>query len=475
MPFFSRIPLKEALELKRPLTRTVLESRIAEVQSILDGAVSRKAFTECPPLQSKLEGLISKRVDLPTMDELKAAVSLAEKDVADAAARRNFEAAASAQAALDNAKDRLDEAMRAEGMSSDAEARDESSCDDAMFQSRAELEAAIDGISAKIDEAIASKKFNVATKYQSELDELEKLRSTMPSLEELTAQLSELKAEMDKAIKTKNFQKADALQKDVDALEAKIADERCKAKEASSTPSSSNNNLNFINENGESITFDGRYRLEEEINRFKLLVSGAAASKKFKEASQFQDYLDRLEKMRPMLPNLEELTIELASKKTEMDLAIQNKDFKEAEHLHEVIESIEQKVLIEKKNTVTDTVEVTPSTYTPARSVVVKAPTASAKNTRPKALNDRTNTGASVYSKSYRVQISDSRPVSKLRPKAPMIAQEDNTVLAVAQLLASKRGDAAIITNSTGGLSGIVTDSEYDLVTINPCNRRHLN
>ena len=473
MPFFSRIPLKEALELKRPLTRTVLESRIAEVQSILDGAVSRKAFTECPPLQSKLEGLISKRVDLPTMDELKAAVSLAEKDVADAAARRNFEAAASAQAALDNAKDRLDEAMRAEGMSSDAEARDESSCDDAMFQSRAELEAAIDGISAKIDEAIASKKFNVATKYQSELDELEKLRSTMPSLEELTAQLSELKAEMDKAIKTKNFQKADALQKDVDALEAKIADERCKAKEASSTPSSSNNNLNFINENGESITFDGRYRLEEEINRFKLLVSGAAASKKFKEASQFQDYLDRLEKMRPMLPNLEELTIELASKKTEMDLAIQNKDFKEAEHLHEVIESIEQKVLIEKKNTVTDTVEV--STYTPAPSVVVKAPTASVKNARPKALNDRTNTGASVYSKSSRVQISDSRPVSKLRPKAPMIAQEDNTVLAVAQLLASKRGDAAIITNSTGGLSGIVTDSEYDLVTINPCYRRNLN
>ena len=392
------------------------------------------------------------------MDELKAAVSLAEKDVADAAARRNFEAAASAQSALDKAKDRLDEAMRAEGMSPDDEAHGGNCCDNDLFQSRAELEAAIEDISAKIDEAIATKKFNVATKYQSELDELEKLRSTMPSIDELTAQLNELKAEIDKAINAKNFQKADALQKDVDALETKIADERCKVKEASSTPSSKDN-LDFIDENGESITFDGRYRLEEEINRFKMLVADAASSKKFKEASKFQDYLDRLEEMRPMLPNLEELTMELATKKNEMDLAIQNKDFKEAEHLHEVIESIEQKLLIEKKNGAPEKTMVTPSSFKPAPSIV-KAPTTAVKNARPKALNDRTNTGASVYSKSSQVKISDSRPVSKLRPKAPTIAQEGDTVLAVAQLLTSKRGDAAIITNFTGALSGIVTDSK---------------
>ncbi|KAL7425414.1 hypothetical protein ACHAXH_000006, partial [Discostella pseudostelligera] len=51
-------------------------------------------------------------------------------------------------------------------------------------------------------------------------------------------------------------------------------------------------------------------------------------------------------------------------------------------------------------------------------------------------------------------------PVSKLRPKAPNVCTTDDSVLAVAQMLASKRGDAAIITNSDGELAGIMTDTD---------------
>ena len=50
--------------------------------------------------------------------------------------------------------------------------------------------------------------------------------------------------------------------------------------------------------------------------------------------------------------------------------------------------------------------------------------------------------------------------VSKLRPKAPMVSPSTDTVLAVTQMLASKRGDAAIITDSNGGLAGIITDTD---------------
>ena len=95
-----REPLKEALESKRPLTRSVLESRISEIQSRIDDAVARKDFTECAPLQAKLDSLMKKRKDLPTIDELKDAVKKAEKDVADAAARRDFKGAASYQVHL---------------------------------------------------------------------------------------------------------------------------------------------------------------------------------------------------------------------------------------------------------------------------------------------------------------------------------------------------------------------------------------
>lgn len=96
-----RGPLKEALESKRPLTRSVLEAKISEVQSMLDDAVSRKAYQECAPLQEKLDNLIKKRLDLPTFEELEEAVRKAENDVAKAAARRDFKGAASYQVIFD--------------------------------------------------------------------------------------------------------------------------------------------------------------------------------------------------------------------------------------------------------------------------------------------------------------------------------------------------------------------------------------
>ena len=41
-----------------------------------------------------------------------------------------------------------------------------------------------------------------------------------------------------------------------------------------------------------------------------------------------------------------------------------------------------------------------------------------------------------------------------------MISTADDTVLSVVQMLASKRGDAAIITNISGELAGIITDTD---------------
>lgn len=51
--------------------------------------------------------------------------------------------------------------------------------------------------------------------------------------------------------------------------------------------------------------------------------------------------------------------------------------------------------------------------------------------------------------------------MSMLRPKKPLISSDEETILSVAQMLSSKRGTAAIIVNNAGGLSGIVTDSDF--------------
>lgn len=56
--------------------------------------------------------------------------------------------------------------------------------------------------------------------------------------------------------------------------------------------------------------------------------------------------------------------------------------------------------------------------------------------------------------------LNDARPVKKLRPKKPMVSSVDDSVLSVCQMLASKRGDASIITGRSRGLAGIITDTD---------------
>ena len=423
------------------------------MQSLVDDAVARKAYTECAPLQVKLDALIKKRADLPTIDELKEAVRRAEEVVAEAAARRDFTGAVSAQAALDKAKGRLEDALRSEG--ADVEV-----CSvDSRFQSRAELEDAIFKVTKNVDNAIANKEFNKATKYQAELEELEGLRSLLPSIEELKSKLNGLKTEMDEAIKNKDFETADSIQKDCDELEAKIEEERAKMTPNHEAKAAKNSLPHFTNEKGENIIFESRYMIEEEINRFKSLVQTAANSKKFKEASSYQQFLDQLEEMKPLLPTAVELNLELTKTKAEMDTAIKGKDFGKAEQLNEVVEKLEMKFELEQKNTVQPlALSANQLQNTPA---VVKTPF--------KPLHDRTNTklvvppGTAKVSRTLATANSSWRPVAKLRPKAPMISQTDSSVLAVTQLLASKRGDAAIITDDTGGLAGIITDVSFDL------------
>jgi signal-transduction protein with cAMP-binding, CBS, and nucleotidyltransferase domain len=434
------------LESKRPLTRSVLESRIAEVQALLDDAVARKAFQECAPLQDKLEALAKKRADLPTIEELKEAVRLAEQEVSNAASRRDFTGAASAQAALDKANERLEDAMRSEG--DDVQEVNTSS----RFKSRADLEAVISEVSKQVNDAIAKKEFSKATECQNELDELEKLRSTLPSIEELESKLREVKSMMDEAIKKKNFKEADSLQKDVDSIEMKLEKEKSKMASEKSKSTQQEDVPTFTDEAGKTIIFESRHQLMEEIDRYKSLQQKALGAKKFKDASRHQESLDKLEGLKPMLPTAEELRGQLAKTKAEMDAAIQTKDFDKAEKLNEVVEALEKKIEEEQKHNPIPTKKVTSSA-----PVIVKVPIKG-------AFKNRTNSydiakAASKVAKSV-APLRNVRPVSKLRPKAPITLHSENTVLAVTQLLASKRGDAAIITDQSGGLAGIITDTD---------------
>jgi len=451
-------PLKEALESKRPLTRSVLESRIAEVQTQLDDAVARKAFQECAPLQEKLEDLVKKREDLPTLDELKDAVHQAEKNVSDAAARRDFAAAASLQAALDNAKQRLEDACRAENGSSDNDSPTVDEATEHGFESRADLEVAIAEASTSIDEAISKRQFDKATKFQAELERLENLRPSLPSIQEIESELEKLKADMEEAIRTKNFKKAELLHLEVDKLEEKLQEEKSKMPSTTEESPVEQSSPQFVNENGETIIFESRFNLEKEIDRFKSLVQNAARSKNFKEASRYQRFLEKLEDLKPLLLTAQELVEKLNEVKKDMDEAIERKDFEKAEELHTIVEKLEKQVDLEKANIKTpEPIAVS----TPITATSVKPSVKASIKVSPDATSIATVPSIATTVKIKKsARIVDNRPVSKLRPKAPMISQSSDTVVAVAQMLANRRGDAAIITDSSGGLAGIITDTD---------------
>ncbi|MFN9999766.1 MAG: CBS domain-containing protein, partial [bacterium] len=56
--------------------------------------------------------------------------------------------------------------------------------------------------------------------------------------------------------------------------------------------------------------------------------------------------------------------------------------------------------------------------------------------------------------------VTQQRPVSKLRPKAPLTVSDRVSIVEVCELMASKRVDAALLVNSRGELSGILTDND---------------
>ena len=461
----SSAPLKEAMEAKRPLTRTLLESKIDEVQIKLDDAVSRKAYDECAPLQRELDKLARKRADIPTIAELSGALRAAEAKVADAAANRNFSAAASFKAAVDAARGRLEQALEAEGLSYEDIEEEKKEEESIQFSSRAELETEISTVKAKIEESISSKDFKTASALQGTVDSLEVLREQLPSIPELEAKISAMKADMDKAIKNKNFAKAESIQSDIDMIEEKLKVEKEQCVEIDTdTKDCKSDSAIIVDENGERIEFTSRTNLEKKIASVSIQLSKTIAEKDFKKAPVIQAVLDKLESLRLLLPTVTEMRKSLAELKKEMQTAISTKDYSKAEEIQGIIDAVEKNLKTEMEN----------EKENPLSSKMFGTKTPKKGTTKLMALSTNQKGVIPASVKKSRIQPTpaklsmrggtqskkDNRTVSKLRPKKPMIAGVEDDVLSVCQMLSNKRGDAALITGVNGGLAGIITDTD---------------
>ncbi|GMH90188.1 hypothetical protein TL16_g11690, partial [Triparma laevis f. inornata] len=225
--------LREVVEARRPMTRGLLEKLILEVQGELEEAVTNKRFADCGPLQSKLDGLLVKRDELPTIAELEAKVKVEEEQVAEKSKARDFAGAAAAQKAADIwlaklKRVKVEEKKVAAELGGGEEEKEEKKeeVEVERFGSRCELEIEIGGLTKEVEVAVAEKKFQVANEKQEELAELEGLRSGLLSCKELKAELTLAKTNLSKAIEAKKFTDATSLQEAVDKLELKYNEEK---------------------------------------------------------------------------------------------------------------------------------------------------------------------------------------------------------------------------------------------------------
>ena len=475
------------------MTRSILEKCISETQEKLDDAINRKAYSEAEPLQAEVERLVKQRPDFPRMEELSENVAKAEHAVAEAARTRNFADAASLQSDLDNARKRLDDAIAAEAENNndDSDLEDEALSVEGI-SSRADLEKEICELQSDIKKAIDNKDFKQASKLQETLEAREKLRTIFPSLRELEDKLKSVKADMDSCVSSKKFAEAEKLHKQMDKLEKKIAEELSKQPKVEEVALGSSPSL--IDLDGQEQTYESRFELEEAMKATKRLQDVALKEKQFKKAEECQTFIGKLEELRKALPTRMELQKAIKEKQIEMKTAVGEKRFVEAEALDKTILVLEERLAREasKQPILPPTVNRTPkapvlspkngsaiqaSKKLSARSNPAKkipqAPVLSplrnkgsvsvsseANKSLPSVAPSTKSGSRDVGRPSSRPENSDSRPVSKLRPKKPLVSRESDCVLDVAQMLSKKRGDASLVLKSDGGLAGIITDTD---------------
>jgi CBS domain-containing protein len=433
----------------------------------LENAMKSKSFEECDNIQNRIDELMIKQSKLPSVDSLRAAVIAAEVTVSQAAQKRDFQGAAEAQTVLDKAKHQLSEALADNEEFFDAL----DFCSDVDFKenrmSRSQLEAEIADIWSQITDAISGQNFNKANTLQKILEEKESLKLQFPSTEELEGQISKTKTEIEECTSKKDFIKANQLNDALVALEKKLKEEENMERimKDSRKPS-------------KSLSFESRSKLEEEISVLSAMVSKSVAARDFKKADQLQTDLENLTKLRDICPTLSNLKQQLRSKKAELEEAVLHKQFSRADSLQCSIKEIEQMIATEQ-NFMSPISKAPTQQNSVMGAKVALAATGNVAKATPNASSDDSisisktpvsvTSGASVNSTKFQNSVSSvsapkismkTRPVSKLRPTAPLVCETSNTILSVTKMLANKRGNACVVVNESGTLEGILTDTD---------------
>ena len=148
------------------------------------------------------------------------------------------------------------------------------------------------------------------------------------------------KQELDEAVESKDFAKAWKLNEEIDMLEKKVESEKSQVGEALEVIGGKKQNY-VISVDGGGGTFESRFELEQETAATKRVQSDAIASKEFKKAEACQLVIDEMEALCELPPTVAELEKNLWEKKWDMNKAISEKRFADAEQFDQSVDILE--------------------------------------------------------------------------------------------------------------------------------------
>eukprot|EP01038_Epipyxis_sp_PR26KG_P006721 gene6721-9214_t len=184
-----------------------------------------------------------------------------------------------------------------------------------------------------------------------------------------------------------------------------------------------------------------REELQSQINKLQHELNKALKAKNYKRCNEINIEMEKCNNKLKSIPTAAKLADKLARLEQDLQKAIHQKQFLRCETIENEINyiiPIYESLLIEekKRNPISNTEAIENSTAEiPCDNPVVEKVKVTQRN-------------------------RNHRPVSKLRPKAPITASAYASVFEVVQKMSEYRVDAALLVDELGAIAGIITDND---------------
>ncbi|RYG68618.1 hypothetical protein EON64_04790, partial [archaeon] len=415
---------KMGLPERQPSSRDELDLFLGEVGFALE-AVKGKDDKLVAPLYQYMARLESMKILYPTVQELQSTLLSAQEDLAKAVTGRHFKACSDLQAKIASVEVQIKNLGESQAL---------------MQLSMSDLKTRKAELDKQLTDSLSSKNFEKCSTIQVELDSLDVMIAQKDlSQEQVREKLAALQEAMGYSAKLDDFLSMARIKREIDILQAML---RNFSSDHPDSYASSGNGGDATTELASAVVKKSRRELLRLIAQKENDINSALAEKRYHLCENLNAELLSLQTDLSNIPTKSSIKRQIAEAQSELRNAISARQFSSCAKLEENIQVLERVFNDAESDEETLTVDDKENKREKNSKPRVASVEKVAKS--PKLELNPTMQKSSSVEKSNSLKERD-RPVSKLRPKAPITAADGSSILDVATKMAASRVDAALL------------------------------